>query len=480
MFQKVTQASQKHLPQHSLKEGALGLLDTVVMAIAGSAPAYSITATTAALVAAVGAAGPAALWIAFLPMAGISIAFSYLNQWRSDAGAAYAWVGRAVNPALGFMAGWALLSLSTIFMVAAALPAGEATLELFAPGEPHGALAATGVGAVWFLAVLALVTCGITATAKVQTVLTLLEVGALALVGGLAIWNSRVAPVTAFSWDWFLPTSFGTFNSFSAGMLVAIFYYFGWDVSSNLAEETANAKKAAGLGGIFGVIVIVVLFLVVQVATEMALTSDEIQANAANILPALGRVALAAPWSAIAVLAVMVSAVATLQTQLLQCTRLLYSMARDRVIGERLGALHPRFQTPWIAGFTVGSISLLLFASSATVPSVGQLMSDLINAIGVQVSFYYALAAIACVCYYRRLIFTRWKMFVFSGFIPLASALFVASVGLYELPQLGFRVSLISIGTILIGIVPLYYYRGLYNSRFYSCPPEAAPGIVQK
>jgi amino acid transporter len=185
--------------EHSLRKGALALLDTTVMAVAGSAPAYSITASTAALVAAVGTAGPAALLITFLPMLGIAIAFSYFKLWRSDAGAAYAWVGRTIHPALGFIAGWALLSLSTIFMVAAALPAGESTLDLIAPGQLHDVLWATAIGAVWFLGVLALVTCGITATAKVQVVLTLLEVAALILVGGLAIWRSRMVPVAPFS-----------------------------------------------------------------------------------------------------------------------------------------------------------------------------------------------------------------------------------------------------------------------------------------
>jgi amino acid transporter len=111
-------------------------------------------------------------------------------------------------------------------------------------------------------------------------------------------------------------------------------------------KHCENAKKVAGFGGIVGVLVIVALFLLAQVAIQMALTSDQIQKNAANLLPALGHVALSAPWSAIAVLAVMVSAVATLQTQLLQCTRLLFSMARDGVIGEPMGWLHPRFQTP--------------------------------------------------------------------------------------------------------------------------------------
>jgi amino acid transporter len=451
--------------ERSLKKGALSFLDTLAMAIAGSAPAYSITVTTAALVAAAGVAGPAALWIAALPMIGITIAFAYLNRWRPDAGAAYAWVGRAMHPALGFLAGWALLSLSTIFNVAAALPAGQATLDLLAPGRSHDVVWAASAGAVWFLGVLALVTFGITASAKAQVVLTLLEVFAVVLVCGLAIWTTRAVPGAAFSWDWFFPSAFGSLQSFSAGMLVALFYYFGWDVSANLAEETAGADTA-GIACILGVLVTVALFLLAQAAVQMALTPSEIEAHGGNLLPALGAAALPAPWSTIAVLAVLVSAVATIETQLLQCTRLLFSMARDRVIGETMGKLHPRFQTPWLAGFAVAGVSLLLFAGSATVPSINALMSDLINAIGVQVAFYYALAGIACAWHYRKSVRTGWRTLAFAVIVPLTSALFVACVGIYQLPHLGWRVSFLSLGSIAIGVAPLVYYRRRCGGRF--------------
>jgi amino acid transporter len=452
--------------ERSLKKGALSFLDGLTMAIAGSAPAYSITVTTAALVAAAGVAGPAALWIAALPIMGITVAFAYLNRWRPDAGAAYAWVGRAMHPALGFLAGWALLSLSTIFNVAAALPAGQATLDLFAPGLSHDVVWAAGAGAVWFLGVLALITFGITASAKAQVILTSLETATIVLIGGLAIFNARTMPAVAFSWDWFLPSAFGSFQSFSAGMLVALFYYFGWDVSANLAEETAGAN-AAGIACILGVLVTVGLFVLAQVAVQMALTPSEIEANGGNLLPVLGAAALPAPWSAIAVLAVLVSAVATIETQLLQCTRLLFSMARDRVIGEAMGKLHPRFQTPWFAGFAVAGVSLLLFAGSATVPSINVLMSDLINAIGVQVAFYYTLAGIACAWHYRKSMRTGWRTIAFAVIVPLTSALFVAGVGIYQLPHLGWRVSFLSIGSIVIGVAPLLYYRRRYRGRFY-------------
>ena len=62
-----------------LQKNALSFLDTITLAIAGSAPSYSLNATTAALVAAVGLASPAALILGAIPMFGISFAFKYLQ-----------------------------------------------------------------------------------------------------------------------------------------------------------------------------------------------------------------------------------------------------------------------------------------------------------------------------------------------------------------------------------------------------------------
>ena len=106
-----------------LQANALGTFDTVVMAVAGSAPAYSIAATTAVLVGAVGLASPAALLYCAIPMLGIALAFSYLGRIDVNAGASYSWVGRTFHPFLGFVSGWALVISATIFMVAGSLPA---------------------------------------------------------------------------------------------------------------------------------------------------------------------------------------------------------------------------------------------------------------------------------------------------------------------------------------------------------------------
>ena len=108
-----------------LQANALGTFDTVVMAVAGSAPAYSIAASTAVLVGAVGLASPAALLYCAIPMLGIALAFSYLSRIDVNAGASYSWVGRTLHPFLGFISGWALVISATIFMVAGCSRAGQ-------------------------------------------------------------------------------------------------------------------------------------------------------------------------------------------------------------------------------------------------------------------------------------------------------------------------------------------------------------------
>src|ERR1700693_6261983 len=125
--------SQTTTHEHKLAPNVLGLFESSIMGVAGSAPAYSIAATTAALFAAVGLGGPASLLYCGIAMFGIVFAFNTLNRSEANAGATYAWVRRGLHPALGYICGWSLIVCSTIFMVAATLPAGSATLSLIAP-----------------------------------------------------------------------------------------------------------------------------------------------------------------------------------------------------------------------------------------------------------------------------------------------------------------------------------------------------------
>src|SRR5438270_3930154 len=162
--------------ERGLRQGALGGFDSVVMAVAGSAPAYSLAATPAVLIGAVGLASPAALLYCAIPMLGIAWAFNYLGRADINAGASYSWVGRALHPILGFLSGWALVISATIFMVAGALPAGAMTVTLFSPKDADNTLLITVVGALWFLVMAACVLFGVHVTARAQWIMSVIEV----------------------------------------------------------------------------------------------------------------------------------------------------------------------------------------------------------------------------------------------------------------------------------------------------------------
>jgi amino acid transporter len=456
----------------SLKQNALSIVDTVTLAVAGTAPSYSLNATTAALIGAVGLASPGALLYGAIPMFGISFAFKYLNQWRADAGTAYAWVGRAINPYLGFLSAWTFLILSTAFMVAAALPVGVITLAWIAPQLQDNVLASAIVGGLWFAAVATLTILGVHLAASFQKVMTTIEAIALLILAIAAFLKFSAAPQNAFSLNWFSPLAFGNFQTFMAGMLVAVFYYFGWDVSSNVAEETQDSNAAPGNSGIIGMIGIVILFMLIQVTVQMGMTAEMVEKNSANLFAAFGDAILPRPWGQIAVLAVLLSTVGTIETQMTQCARTLFSMGRDRVIHEKFAEIHPRFQTPWLAGLVITVLALFLMILSSSSESIGAVMQSLISAIGVMVSFYYGMSGLACAYYYRKILRRNKKIFFMRGIWPVSSAIFLLILAVMQFPTLGWSVSLLTIGAIAIGCLPMVYYRLKYRSPFYSKQSE--------
>src|ERR1700759_3760957 len=93
-----------------LKTGALGLVSSIVMGVASTAPAYSIAATLGFIVAVVGLGAPIVAVLAFVPMLLTSIGYSELNKSDPDCGPTFTWATRAFGPITGWAGGWALVA----------------------------------------------------------------------------------------------------------------------------------------------------------------------------------------------------------------------------------------------------------------------------------------------------------------------------------------------------------------------------------
>ncbi|WP_274560729.1 APC family permease [Streptomyces spiramyceticus] len=448
-----------------LQPNVLGTFETIVMAVAGSAPAYSLAATTAVLVGAVGLAGPAALLYCAIPMLGIVLAFGRLGRIDVNAGATYSWVGRTLHPFLGFISGWALVVAATIFMVAGSLPAGQMTLSLFDPDLASNTALATAAGAGWFLLMLGVVLGGARLSARAQLIISGVELAILVLFAFGALLHKGAA--TTFDWSWLGFSHFDGFSGFAAGTLIAAFYYWGWDVTSNLSEETRNSRRTAGLASLVGVGVVFLLFVVFTIAVNVILTSKQISAHDTNVLALLGSAIWPGVGGKLMVLAVVLSTIATLETTLLQVTRSLFAMGRDRTMPAALGVVHRRWNTPWVAIAVVGTVALLLFVASNALGSTEEIMADALAAIGLQTTLYYGLAGLAAVVAYRKTLLTSVKDFVLGGAWPLLGSLFMFCVFAASLTELNAAAIAIGLGGLAAGIFPMLWYwrRG---SAYYS------------
>ena len=441
-----------------LARDALGLGESIVMGVAGTAPAFSAAATTATLIAAVGVLAPASLLYCGLIMFGVTLAFRQLNRVDPNAGASYAWVDRAFGPVLGFLAGWSLLVASALFMVSGTVPAATATLTLVAPAHAADTLVVTLVAAGWLLAVSGVVVKGIKPASYTQVVLTTVEVVILVLVIVAALLRPGPAPAHAFAAGWLGLGGF-TPQLFATGALTAVFFFWGWDVTLNLNEETKDATQTPGLGAVLAMVVVLLLFVGFAVATLLVLSDAEIEQAGTNVVLAVADKLLPRPWSYVAVVAVMLSTVGTLETSMLQFTRTMFAKGRDGALHPRYATLHPSWQTPWVAGAVITGIGVVLLLASSLLPSVNQIMKDSVNAIGFQAAFYYGLASFACAWNTRRAALRDPVALVTLVLWPVGSALFLGFVALYSIPTFDRVTNLIGIGGIVAGLVPLFLNR---------------------
>jgi amino acid transporter len=441
-----------------LAKNSLNTLESAVMGIAGTAPAFSVAVTTAAIVASVGTLSVGSVFYCGLIMFGIMLAFIHLSKITPHAGAAYAWVGYVFGKKWGFFAGWGLLVASIFFMVSATIPAATSTLVFLAPDLVDDTTWVTVTAAIWLTLVTVVVTKGIKHASYTQMILTAIETIVIFALIIAAFLQYGGKPAHTPSLIWFSPFSF-TPQLFATGALTAIFFYWGWDVTMNLSEETkegdVDKMHPASQGAFWAMINLILFFIIMMIVVLIVLTDAEIAKANTNVLYAIAQKLFPAPWNYLAVLSTILSTVGTIETQILQFSRSMFAMSRDEMLHPRYAKIHPEWQTPWVATFVIWFLGVLLLFSSSYMPSVKNILESSILAIGFQICFYMSLAGFACAWHYRDKLNTGIYNAVSYILWPLLAALFMVFIALYSIPTFDTITNIMGIGGILIGFVPL-------------------------
>ncbi|GAN81899.1 APC family permease [Acidocella aminolytica] len=440
-----------------LKADSLSFFESIIMGVAGSAPGFSIAVAIAGLLATAGSVSPNALLIFAVPMLGIAVAYKGLTHRMPNAGAAYEWTKSVFGGFFGYFSGWALLVAAMVFMVTGSVPLGTATLQLVAPAYADNVFLTTSIGGIWFLGIGLVLITGIELTSKVQMVMSTIELGILLIISIAAFAHSGShGAVSSFSWSWF------GFNypagSFAASSLSVVFLYWGWDVTSNLAEETKGQdQNLAGRGGFLSIFATIASFIAFTVAALMMFSLKDASNFSDNLIY---HVAIAAGLGKAgaygAALVLILSSVATLETTMLQFSRTLFAMGRDRALPSYFGQVHEKTVTPVRTMYLLLMVGLGLIVISSFLPSVSVILNDSVAAIAVQVCYYYGLAGLVCAWVYRKS-----SGFTFAQYVvfPALSAIALIGLGFYAITTFNDIVKIVGIGGLAAGLL-FYRSRG--------------------
>jgi amino acid transporter len=437
--------------EKGLKTGALGLVSSVVMGVASTAPAYSLAATLFFVVAAVGLKSPFIAVLAFVPMLLCSIGFSELNKADPDCGTTFIWSARAFGPKVGWAGGWGVVAADILVMASLAQVAGQYLFFLVqGPNSAIGSDASGGwvllVGILWIVAMTYICYRGIEVSANIQKALLSIEIIMLLVMSVTAlvrVSGSHPPPGSLhLSLSWLSPSHL-TVSAFVSGIILMLFIYWGWDTALSVNEETADKSRTPGRAGIISTVLLLVTYVTVIVAVQafagigskgVGLTNKAHQFDVLSVTGGaiFGNSGLGTVLSRLLILMVLSSAAASTQTTILPTARTTLSMAAYGALPESFAKIHPRYLTPTVSTVVMGAISIALYVPLNYI-SHGNPIADAVTAIGLYIAFYYGLTAFACVWYYRATLTSSGWNFWMRGVLPALGGLIMYAAGFYSL-----------------------------------------------
>ena len=252
-----------------LEPNAISVVQDTLIGLADTGPTVSVSFTLVLLIAATAYGGPGVLILTAIPMLIIANAYRRLNLWNANCGASFEWVGRAINPYLGYMTGWLMLAGTLFGTLTPVTALGPSVLSVFnSPANSKWPNVLIATGLVVVMAAISVV--GIRITARTQVTIGVIEYVILIVfaVWGL-IWvlghHAGTVHVTA---SWLNPSGIGGKGSLVGAFLITVFMYSGWDGTLYVNEEVKHRRVNPGRAAMLAVAIAGVLFVLAQAGLQ--------------------------------------------------------------------------------------------------------------------------------------------------------------------------------------------------------------------
>ena len=230
---------------------------------------------------------------------------------------------------------------------------------------------------------------GVGESVKLNVVLTIVEITGLIVVIGVGFWAFTGAADVYFS----LVVAFetgeekSTFLAVTAATSLAFFAMVGFEDSVNMAEETKDPVKTFPKILLSGLGIAGAVYILVSIVAVALVPVGQLQESETPLVEVVRAGAPGLPIDDILPFMTMFAVSNTALINMLMASRLIYGMARQRVLPPVLGTVHPTRRSPWVAILftTVIAFGLITyvstFASSDAISVLGGTTSLLLLAV---------------------------------------------------------------------------------------------------
>jgi amino acid transporter len=457
-----------------LEPDAIGVAQDTVIGLANVGPALSVGLILAPLAAAAAYAGLLAIAACGAVMLVIANAYRRLNLWNANCGASFEWVGRAIDPYLGFFTGWLMIAANILGTVAATVVLAPSVLAVAGASAtstwPNIAIATAVIAVMLVIAV-----AGIRPTARTQVGTAAIEYAILAgfSVAGLAAVLGRRHGTVPITGAWFEFHGIGGHGNFAAALLLAVFLFAGWDATIYVNEEVRHRRENPGKAAVFAVAILALIYLLAQAGLQGAVPPASLQGNSSAALVYVAQALAGGGWAKVMAVALALSVAASVGIGIVSLARISYGMAGRRVLPALLGRVSPRFSTPATGSIVMGAVLVAITWVYLLSTSTATLFTTLISVDGLLYAGFYILTALAAIAYYRRRIVSSAWDALCVGVLPAGAIGFLAWIIIKTLQTSPAPARWSLLGIAAAGLLVMALVRVLLRPPYFQTPRES-------
>jgi len=311
----------------------------------------------------------------------IALCFAYCATILPRVGGSYAYARAVAGPFPGFIVGWALL-LAEWFTLAVYPVAFTQYFQTLVPSLTP--LESLFLKIVFTVTIVVTNIYGVKAATRFNDALTIAKLGPLFLLICLGVAFVVLKPETAVSH--FEPFVKGTSSSAGQVLVLIIWAYAGFELSSLPADEIENPRKTLPKALFIGMLIVAAFYIITNFAVMAIVDQASLAASTAPLsLAASTALAFSPSLSVIAGLILTFGALASIlgvdESGTIGTSRLAFAMSLDGMLPRAFSKIHASSKTPYV--------SIIVLCATALIASITNSLSALINASVFLLSFAY-------------------------------------------------------------------------------------------